>query len=114
MRPEWGSRVTEGQRRVLAKYEHLSKDELREMGKQGKLSASSVAYLLAAKAASEVGVAFQYSTDHEPDATAVLLQEIGRLHAENVKLRGRVRALERSRERWRAEAKAWKWGAMQR
>jgi hypothetical protein len=43
------------------------------------------------------------------DATAVLLQEIGRLHAENVKLRGRVRALERSRDRWRAESKAWKW-----
>jgi hypothetical protein len=50
----------------------------------------------------------------DPDATAVLLREIGRLHTENVKLRGRVRALERSRERWRAEAKAWKWGAMQR
>jgi hypothetical protein len=56
----------------------------------------------------------EYQTQREPDATAVLLREIGRLHAENVKLRGRVRALERSRDRWRAEAKAWKWGAMQR
>jgi hypothetical protein len=50
----------------------------------------------------------------ERDAIAVLLREIGRLHTENVKLRGRVRALDRSRDRWRAEAKAWKWGAMQR
>jgi hypothetical protein len=44
-----------------------------------------------------------------PDATATLLQEVGRLHTENVKLRSRVRELERSRERWRTEAKAWKW-----
>jgi regulator of replication initiation timing len=45
-------------------------------------------------------------------AVLELLTELHDLRGENRKLRRRVAALEAGRARWRAEARAWKWGAL--
>lgn len=42
-----------------------------------------------------------------------LLERIAQLERENHLLRARARWYKQSRDRWRAEARAWKWGALQ-
>lgn len=46
------------------------------------------------------------------DGVAVLLRGDAEMRAEIRRLRKRVRELEASRDRWRSEARAWKWGAL--
>ena len=41
-----------------------------------------------------------------------LLLELARVKRENVKLRRDVRELRKQRDRWREEARNWKWGAL--
>ena len=48
------------------------------------------------------------------EPTAYLLRELAAAKAENLELHRRVRSLRRSRDFWRAECKAWKWGALHR
>lgn len=44
------------------------------------------------------------------DPWAELLQELARVQADNRKLRRRNFVLARSRDYWKAEARAWQWG----
>lgn len=46
-------------------------------------------------------------TTHE-----TILRELARLQAENKHLRGRVKWLRQSRDHWRDQARAWKYGAL--
>lgn len=56
------------------------------------------------------------STDSSPPVDkargSVLRREVEALRAENYQLRRRVRRLTASRDFWKGEAKAWKWGAL--
>jgi len=45
------------------------------------------------------------------DPTAYLLAEIDRVKRDNDRLRWRLRSMRCSRDFWKAEARAWRWGS---
>lgn len=48
------------------------------------------------------------------EPTSYLLAELAQANRELRELRSRVRHLTASRDHWKREAKAWKWGCMER